>query len=295
MSSTWLTPAINFLSDETFLAKFIVTSMLLLALLAFRFAALRAIQSAELPSSQMRRRWIVITRNLSVLLFFFFAIIVWAAELKTFALSLVAVTAAIVIATKELLLCISGSLLRSSSDIYSIGDRIEIQDLRGDVVDFTLFTTTLLEVGPGDTSHQHTGRAVVIPNSLLLSNPVVNETYTDDFVLHTMSVPLDEDDDWQGAESALLEAAHHECESFIKDAKKHFERINRETGLEPPKTDPRVSLQVPEPGRIDLLLRIPVPARRKGRVEQAILRRFLDAYPLRKDAKVAGPAPAAKS
>lgn len=295
MNPTWLTPVINFLSDETLLAKLIVTLILMLALLAFRFAALRAIQSASLPSSQMRRRWIVVTRNLSVLLFFFFSIIVWAAELKTFALSLVAVTAAIVIATKELLLCISGSLLRSSSDIYSIGDRIEIQDLRGDVVDFTLFTTTLLEVGPGDTSHQHTGRAVVIPNSLLLSNPVVNETYTDDFVLHTMTVPLDNEQDWHRAEAALLEAAHHECESFIKDAKKHFERINRETGLEAPKTDPRVSLQIPEPGRIDLLLRIPVPARRKGRVEQAILRRFLDTYPLTAAVSPGAPKPAAKA
>lgn len=161
--------------------------------------------------------------------------------------------------------------------MYSIGDRIEIQELRGDVVDFSLFTTTLLEVGPGDFSHQHTGRAVVIPNSLLLTNPVVNETYTDEFVLHTMVVPLGPDEDWRRAEAALIDAAHHECKPFLEDAKKHFERINRETGLEAPSTEPRVSVRVPEPGRIDLLLRVPVPARRKGRVEQAILRRFLDA------------------
>lgn len=281
MSSPWLRAIIGFMTDETLLGKLIVTVALLVSLLAFRFAALRAIQTAQLPSSQMRRRWIVITRNLSVLLFLFFAIIVWAAELRTFALSLVAVAAAIVLATKELLLCISGSILRSTSDIYSIGDRIEINDLRGDVVDFSLFTTTLLEVGPGDTSHQHTGRAVVIPNSLLLSHPVLNETYTDEYVLHTMTVPLRGDDDWHQAETSLLEAAREECAPFMADARKHFERINRETGLEPPKTDPRVSVQVPEPGRIDLLLRVPVPARRKGRVEQAILRRFLDRHPVK--------------
>ncbi len=249
MSSPWLHPVVEFLTDKTLVGKLIVTIVLLAALLAFRFAALRAIQTAELPSSQMRRRWIVVTRNLSVLLFLFFSIIVWSAELKTFALSLVAVAAAVVLATKELLLCLSGSLLRSSSDMYSIGDRIEIQDLRGDVVDFSLFTTTLLEVGPGDTSHQHTGRAVVIPNSLLLSHPVLNETYTDDYVLHTMTVPLSAEDDWHRAESSLLAAAQHECASFMVDAKKHFERINRETGLETPKTEPRVSVQIPEPGR----------------------------------------------
>jgi hypothetical protein len=39
--------------------------------------------------------------------------------------------------------------------------------------------------------------------------------------------------------------------------------------------EPRVSIQLPEPGRVTLLARIPCPARKKGRMEQTILRRFL--------------------
>ena len=39
--------------------------------------------------------------------------------------------------------------------------------------------------------------------------------------------------------------------------------------------DPRVSIVLPEPGEITLLARVPVPARRKGRTEQEIVRRYL--------------------
>jgi hypothetical protein len=41
-----------------------------------------------------------------------------------------------------------------------------------------------------------------------------------------------------------------------------------------------VSLQIPEAGKINLVLRVPVPVRRRGRVEQEIVRRFLRECPV---------------
>ena len=52
--------------------------------------------------------------------------------------------------------------------------------------------------------------------------------------------------------------------------------MSSKEGLEAPSVEPRVVVQIPEPGRIDLLIRVPAPARRKGRVEQAIIRRLMD-------------------
>jgi hypothetical protein len=165
--------------------------------------------------------------------------------------------------------------VRATSKSYYIGDRIDIGGRRGDVVDQNLFTTTLWEIGPGQSSHQYTGRAIVIPNSLLLSTPLVNETFTHEFVLHVFSVPLNAHDDWQRAEQILLRAAHSECGPFLDEARTYMKSIEGRHGLDSPTVAPRVTLQMPEPGRINLLLRIPVPSRRKGRLEQAILRRYL--------------------
>jgi small-conductance mechanosensitive channel len=142
-------------------------------------------------------------------------------------------------------------------------------------VDQNLFTTTLLEIGPGQSSHQYTGRAIVIPNSLLLNTPLINETFTHDYVLHVFCIPLTSADDWQRSEQLLLEAAQIECGPFLDQARMYMKNIESQHGLDSPTVAPRVTLQIPDPGKINLLLRIPAPSRRKGRLEQAILRRYL--------------------
>ncbi|MEK7269069.1 MAG: mechanosensitive ion channel protein MscS, partial [Nitrospirota bacterium] len=60
----------------------------------------------------------------------------------------------------------------------------------------------------------------------------------------------------------------------------HMKQLEGKNWLDAPSVEPRVSLHVPEPGRLNLLLRIPTPAHRTSRVEQAILRRFLQAFKL---------------
>ena len=44
--------------------------------------------------------------------------------------------------------------MRATSRSFKLGDRIEIGDYRGDVIDYNLFTTTILETGPGKLTLQ---------------------------------------------------------------------------------------------------------------------------------------------
>ncbi len=254
----------------------IISSLILVAtVIVLRMTAMRAILGLDQPQPDTRRRWIVNIRNASIIAVLFGLVVIWNAELRTIAVSFIALAVAGVVATKELILCVSGSIVRAASKSYAIGDRIDIGSRRGDVVDLNLFTTTLVEIGPGQASHQYTGRAIVIPNSLLLNTPLVNETFTHEFVLHVFALPLNAQDDWQRSEQVLLQAAHAECDPFLEEARAYMKSIEGKQGLDSPTVAPRVTLQVPEPGKINLLLRIPVPSRRKGRLEQAILRRYL--------------------
>ena len=256
-------------------AQIVRTIILLLLILAGRWMTLRALRRTETMSMDMRRRWSAQVRLLSLLLLVLGLMLIWGSELRTFAISVVAIAAAIVIATKELIMCVSGTLLRASGKSFQIGDRIEVGTFRGDVVDQTLLTTTILEVGPGVDIHQHTGRTVVMPNSILLTTPVVNETYFDEFVLHAFSVPLRDDEDWREAEAALLRACRDECAAFMEEAQRHIEHLVRKEGLTPLSVEPRVTIRVESKDQMSMLARVPVPARRKGRIEQAILRRYL--------------------
>lgn len=271
----------EWLQDFEIILPVALHSLILLAVvLALRLILVRAVLSRESLPVETRRRWTVNIRNALALVFIIGLIFIWAHQLSTFAVSLVAIAVALVLATKELILCISGTVLRVGVNAYSMGDRISIGGIRGNVVDQSLLATTVLETGPGHVSSQYTGRAVVFPNSLLMSSPLINETYMKEYIVHVMTIPLTSNDDWQMAEKVLLEIARTECGPFIAEARLHMKQLEGKNWLDAPSVEPRVSLHVPEPGRLNLLLRIPTPAHRTSRVEQAILRRFLQAFKL---------------
>jgi len=251
------------------------TVVLLVVVLLVRWLVARWIRRIENLPQASRMRWMAQARNAIWIIFFFGAATIWANELQTIALSITALGVAFVLATKELIQCITGSALKTSCNAFKLGDRIEIDKVRGDVIDQNVVATTIMEIGPGEQSHQYTGRAVIIPNSKFLDKPIINESFTREFVLHSLTIPC-KSADWQDAEKYLLEAAQTECSEFVEEARKHFDTILESKELDrKPVIDPRVTVAIPKAGKIDLIVRIPVPARRKGRIEQAILRRYL--------------------
>lgn len=274
----------NFLSllESVVVQNALLSLLWLVGVLITRIFVVRAIQRRAHLSPESRRRWIVNTRNGLLFIFLAGVAFIWARELQTLAFSIVAFAVALAIATKELILCLLGSILRATARAFSVGDRIEINNMKGDVIDQSMLTTTILEVGSSQMNHQYTGRRILIPNSMLLTFPLINETLMADYIPHVVSVPLTHDDDWQAAEAALLDAANVECAPFLEEARNHIHKLKVSHGLEPASVEPRVSIQLPEPGLINLSVIMAVPARLKGRLEQAILRRFLSGFRNRK-------------
>jgi small-conductance mechanosensitive channel len=266
------------ISSDMILRSGIMTGALALLVIIIRLGIHRTLfRASDLPV-ETQRRWSVNIRNALLLIFILGMISIWAPRLQTFAVSIFAVAVALVLATKELIACLSGSGLRMLTKAYSLGDRIEIGGVRGNVVDHNALTTTLLEIGPGQTSHQYTGRAMVIPNSFLFSHPLTNETYTKKFRLHIITVPLSTDDDWETAEKLLLKAGQEEAASFIEEARTYLKKLEGKQWLDAPSVEPRVTIQLPEPGQIHLLLRVPCPTPYPSRLEQAILKKFLTEF-----------------
>lgn len=246
------------------------TFILLLALIILHSVVARFIRR-HVSSSELRRKWLVQSRNGLVLLFLVGFVMIWGEELRTLALSIVAIAVAFVVATKELILCITGTLLKTGAGSFDIGDRIQVKDFRGDVIDQNLLATTILEVGPGKLTHQRTGRMTVIPNALFVSEAVINESFTQDYVLHVFTVPFKREENWQAARTAFEEAALRHCEPFLDNARRHMARFSRQRGLDAPPVEPRVTLQVPTAGEIHLVIRFPVRVRERNALEQTIL------------------------
>lgn len=203
------------------------------------------------------------------------ALLVWSTEIYSVIISFTAVAAAIAIATKELLLCVGGGFYKTMSRPFSIGDRIEVDGIRGDVIEVGFLSTQLMEVGPGDLTHQYTGRSVNIPNSKFLSSNIINETFSTDYVLHVFYVPIHKDKDWEKHQQELLSAANKECAQYVEQGIKHFHKIAKKRQLDPPSIQPRVNIKVIDPDQINLVVRVTVPTRIRGMVEQSIIKDYL--------------------
>jgi small-conductance mechanosensitive channel len=263
--------------DSSVVLDGLTSLLLLLSLLIFRTLIVRAIAKNPTLSMEAKRRWVVSVRNTVLFVLMVGLVVIWAHELQALAVSLVALAAAFVLATKELILCWSGAALRVGGKVYSVGDRIQIAGHRGVVLDHDIFATKLLEIGPGQASHLYTGRVMVFPNSLLFMNALVKENPGQEYGLYILVVPLRDNDDWRDAERHLLDAAKAECSSFMEEAGRHMKLLEQTTLLEAPSPEPRITIQLSEPGRIQLVLRFPAPDRGRSRIEQAILRRYLTA------------------
>jgi small-conductance mechanosensitive channel len=92
---------------------------------------------------------------------------------------------------------------------YTVGDRVRIEDARGDVIDVDFLVTTLWEVD-GDlvTSHQPSGRVVTVPNSMVLSSQVFNYSRRDfPYVWNELAVQVSYETDLDFARRTMLAVA----------------------------------------------------------------------------------------
>lgn len=237
-----------------------------------RMLFLKYVEKHSFPNADVKRRLLVTVRNAFFIAIILIVSVIWLSHIRNFAISVAAIAVAFAIATKEILLSFMGGIIRSISQPFGISDRIEIDGMRGDVIDLNLTSTTLLEIS---STHQYTGRTITLPNSHFLIYPVINETYLDEFMLHIFAIPVKRGDDLEMQEKLILDSAKEVCTEYLESAVKYMTEVSEKAGLDVPSVEPRVSIEFHDNETINLFVRVPVPSRRKGKIEQAIIRLYL--------------------
>lgn len=208
-------------------------------------------------------------------MFFFTLLMLWFNQLQIFFVSIFAVAAAIVLAFKELIMCITGGLLVRLSHVFSEGQRIEIDDKRGFVIEKTLLTTKILELGPEKNSQQTTGEIITIPNSLMLSKSLKNESYFKGYSIKSFVFKLADVQKVEGFEVALLEKATALCSEYVESAKKGISKFCEKEGIVIPSVSPRTKILVEDGKDFLVLVKLPVKNDQIAEVEQHLNRFYL--------------------
>ncbi|WP_339895479.1 mechanosensitive ion channel domain-containing protein [uncultured Algibacter sp.] len=94
-------------------------------------------------------------------------------NIKDFTLAIGLFTAGIAFTLQELILSIAGSLYIFIVKVYKPGDRIEINGIKGDVIDVDSIYTTMMEIGQWVSSDNYSGRIVKLSNAFVFKGPII--------------------------------------------------------------------------------------------------------------------------
>lgn len=263
---------------EIFSTSSLLTSLVfVVVLLLLRRLAIRHVWRDAEVLSKDQRSWIIRIKNASAFVLVLGLVLIWAPQLHTFALSLAAFAVAVVIATKEMILCVMGAIVRVTTAPFRTGDWITIDGTTGEVVDIDAFSFRLQEVDMKGKSYQFTGRTISIPNSKLFSSNVENANFFKSYVFEDVRISVTHTDiDPAAALQKLREIAEKYFAPYRSEAVTFNRKIRRRSGVGIGAAEPSFDIATSDIGNYFFQVKMFLPTIAAASVRTDITHDFLD-------------------
>ena len=178
----------------------------------------RRLVRGESNSAVQARFWFHQGLNLfSALLIVFGLMSIWFDDPTRLATALGLVGAGLAFALQRVITAFAGYVVILRGNNFTVGDRISMGGVRGDVLALGFMQTTIMEMGvaPGSDagpsvwvkSRQFTGRIVTVTNAKIFDEPVYNYTREFPYIWEEINVPIRYEDDRAAVEAIMLETA----------------------------------------------------------------------------------------
>lgn len=109
----------------------------------------------------------------------------WFESLQSAATFFGLASAGIAIALRDLVSNLAGWMFIVWRRPFQVGDRIQLGEFTGDVIDIRLFQFTILEIGNWVAADQSTGRIIHVPNSYVLAKGLANYQSGSEFLCYS--------------------------------------------------------------------------------------------------------------
>lgn len=169
--------------------------------------------------------------------------IVFADRLKHLGVAFGLVGAGVVVALQDVIASFAGFIAIGFSNLYRVGDRIQVNETKGDVVDISVMRTTIMETGNWVSGDLYNGRIVQIPNSAVLKGMVFNYSQKFRFVWDEIKIRLTSESDHWYAREMLLRVGKETVSEYLIEAQHAWKQIVENYRVENPLLEPTVTLQ----------------------------------------------------
>ena len=213
---------------------------------------------------------------------------VWVRGFQSLATFLGLLSAGIAIALRDPIVNLAGWFFIIWRRPLEVGDRVQIGEHAGDVIDIRVFQFTLMEIGNWVRADQSTGRVIHVPNGKVFSEALANYSKGFKYIWNEIPVLITFESNWEAAREILLDIGTRHAASMSEVAERRLREAARKFMIFYRKLTPTVYLSVEECGVLLTVRYLCEPRNRRG-TEQAIWEDILRKFAGRADIDFAYP------
>ena len=204
-------------------------------------------------------------------------IVIWFTEFRSIATFLGLVAAALTIALKDPIVNLAGWFFILARQPFKIGDRIQIGDQRGDIIDIRLFQFTINEIGNWVEADQSTGRIIHIPNAKVFTESQANYSQGFSHIWNEINVTITFESDWKLAKKLLDDILKVHTADMTDSAREDIKEVSKKYMILLGKLTPIVYTSIKDSG-VCLYLRYLVDPKKRRTSENLIWEDILHAF-----------------
>ena len=242
----------------------------------------------KLKDAKIRYNWLRVTSYAAISFGIIIVGQIWLDGIGTIVTYLGLVSAGVAIALKDPIANIAGWLFILWSRPLEAGDRIQLGEHSGDVIDINFFNFTVMEIGNWVDGDQNTGRIIHIPNGKIFIETLANYGKGFEYIFNEIPVLITFESEWEKAKKILGKIAKDFGEQPSRAAEKEIKKASQKFLIQDQKLDPVVYTKVAESG-VCLTIRYLCTPQFRRDTEQEIWEEILKEFKLEPNIELAYP------
>jgi len=242
----------------------------------------------NLTDAKAKYNWRKVSSYFLVFITIFIVGRIWTQGVQSIATFLGLLTAGVAIALKDVIANLAGWVFIISRRPFEVGDRIQIEENAGDVIDLSLFQFSILEIGNWVGLDQSTGRIIHIPNGKIFTFSLANYDKGFKYLWNEISIVITFESNWKKAKKILQDISSKRPENLSKKMESQIKKAAQKFMIIYKNLTPIVYTNVVAYG-VELTIRYLCETRKRRDSQQEIWEDVLSEFAKHKDIDLAYP------
>lgn len=248
-------------------AQVLATLAVVLVFGALRYIALRIVYSRT-EDSKLLYQWRKTLSYATFLLGLLAVGRIWIEGFDSVSTFLGLLSAGLAIALRDPIVNLAGWLFIIWRRPFDVGDRIQVGQDQGDVIDIRIFQFTLMEVGNWVNADQSTGRVIHIPNGKVFQVAQANSSKGFTYIWNEIPVLITFESNWEKAKQILTDIATKDADALSQAAEEKVRLAARKFMIFYTHLSPVVYTSIADSGVLLTIRYLCEPRRRRATAER---------------------------